>query len=253
MPAASPLSPAEILFLLNPNSTDDIDAMTVTLLSLLAKGVLRLEEHQEKWWFITQKVLSIHFTQKQTQAPPPHVAAAMDVVRQAQADGGRIAEALHVMKKNSLSYVHDHIAPSLIERGLVERRSWLLFIRTYHHTPAGKAERQRIKPLLRWARAAFPSMLRAEPARAQNLVLALGGALLLADNLKGRYTQLAEVMGSRCSDANPGGGQTSSSDAGCEPDDCNLTRFDFRSFDVNAFCALDRHIHQFERAFRPDD
>ena len=44
MPDTSPLTTAEALFLLKPNRTPGTGTIRITLLSLLVKGILRVEE-----------------------------------------------------------------------------------------------------------------------------------------------------------------------------------------------------------------
>jgi hypothetical protein len=83
------LSPAESLFLLNPNRTPARETVKVTLLWLVARGVVRLEERQVTWRFFgTRK--AVHVRPAGTGAPalPAHAASLLDQVRAAQAGSG---------------------------------------------------------------------------------------------------------------------------------------------------------------------
>jgi hypothetical protein len=74
------LSPAESLFLLNPNRTPARETVKVTLLWLVAQGVVRLEERQvTRRFFGTRK--AVHVRPAGTGAPalPAHAASRIPV------------------------------------------------------------------------------------------------------------------------------------------------------------------------------
>jgi hypothetical protein len=58
------LSPAESLFLLKPNRTPARETVKVTLLSLLAQGIVRLEEQVTKRFIGTRKTVYVRLTQR---------------------------------------------------------------------------------------------------------------------------------------------------------------------------------------------
>ena len=68
---ASVLSPAESLVLLKPNRTPGREAVKVTLLSLLAQGLLRIEEETHKGWIKNTKIVYVRPTGRPAWALPP--------------------------------------------------------------------------------------------------------------------------------------------------------------------------------------
>jgi hypothetical protein len=67
------LSPAESLFLLKPNRTPARETVKVTLLSLLAQGIVRLEEQVTKRFIGTRKTVYVRLTQRPVPALAPPV------------------------------------------------------------------------------------------------------------------------------------------------------------------------------------
>ena len=241
MPDTSPLSPAEALFLLKPNRTPGFRTVRVTLLSLLAKGILRIEESIEPGVFRDRKIPHLRI-EAQPSGAPPHVAALLDVVTAAQSEGGRVRD---VVKRastefgaNCALYNSRFIVPALIGRGLIEERR-ILLLRSWRATPAGEAERGRIEAAIATARQ-LPKLLKSDPEEAAALALALGGTLLLVDGLHRHYQQLAEVMRSR-------GGDTGLSD-GFGGGDFSAG-FDLSCFDAGSFASLDACIGSFDSGF----
>lgn len=252
MPSTSPLSPAEALFLLKPNTTPGTRTLRVTLLSLLARGVLRIEERSEPGLFRARKVPHLRIAAALPRTAPDHVAAAIAVVREAQADGGRMRDVVRCAQRtfqtNCVSYNSKFIVPALTARGLIEeRRFW--FLRSYRVTPAGAAERDRIETDIARARL-LPRMLRTDPDKAVALAVTLGGTLLLVDDLKKHYKQLAQEMKSRGVDSGGSDGfdgfdtgsadHHGSFDFGC---------LDLGGFDADAFGALDAGLSSFDSGF----
>ena len=82
------LWPAQALFLLKPNLTNGLRTIRVALLSLLAKGALRIEEQKEMGVFRTKKVPCLRVVAAAAPPLPPHLTAVIDLVRAAQTDGG---------------------------------------------------------------------------------------------------------------------------------------------------------------------
>ena len=252
MPDATPLSPAEALFLLRPNLTNGLRTIRVTLLSLLARGILRVEEQEETGLFRTKKVPHVRIASERTPTLPPHVTAVVDIVRAAQADGGKMRDLVKRAEKEFKTgchlYNYNFLAPALVERGLIEVRKWW-FSHTYHATPAGEQERQRIKTDIANARG-LPKLLKSDPAQAVALALALGGTLLLADDLRKHYKQFADAMHSYGFDGGPIADIDSNSfDASQLGGSVDVGSFDLGSFDACAFNALDGCMASFDTGF----
>ena len=132
------LSPAESLFLLKPNRTPARETVKVTLLSLLAQGIVRLEEQVS---FIgIRKTVYVRLTQRPVPALPAHAVSLLDQVRAAQADTGSMSDVVKHARQaygSSLNgFNRDFIIPLLRSRGLIEERR-VLFLRHYKRTPAG--------------------------------------------------------------------------------------------------------------------
>lgn len=246
MPDTTSLSPAEALLLLKPNRTPSTRTLRVTLLSLLVKGILRIEERIEPGFFRNRKVPHLLVVPAQTPAAPPHVAAVINVVRGAQFAGGRIRDVVQRAQDEFGTgcggYNSRLIIPSLVERGLLEARR-VLFVRTWRATPAGEAERRRIEADIDRARQ-LPRLLKSDPAEAAALALALGGTLLLVDDLRRHSRQLADAMRSSAADGGPVGDFGGMSSSGDVSDG-----FDLGCFDAGSFDAFDACIDLFDSGF----
>jgi hypothetical protein len=86
------LSPAESLFLLKPNRTPARETVKVTLLSLLAQGLVRLEEQVTKRFIGTRKTVYVRLTHCPVPALPAPAVSLLDQVRAAQADTGSMPD-----------------------------------------------------------------------------------------------------------------------------------------------------------------
>jgi hypothetical protein len=91
----APLSPAESLFLLKPNRTPARETVKVTLLSLLAQGMMRMEERQTRRFFGKKKTVYM-WPRNIAGHPPPHAAALLDLVRAAQDDTGSMDDEIAI-------------------------------------------------------------------------------------------------------------------------------------------------------------
>jgi hypothetical protein len=252
MPATSPLSPAEALFLLKPNLTNGLRTIRVTLLWLLAMRILHIEEQGEEGLFRTKKVPYVRITRNGTLTLPPHVAAVIDLVRAAQADGGKMRDVVKQAEKEfkvgCFLYNNKFIVPALVERGLIEmRRRWISF--TYHATAAGEEQRQRIRADIDKTRE-IPKLLKSDPAQAAAHALRLGITFLLVDDLKKHYKQLATAMRACDSDAIVVAGIDGGSiDTGQSSTSFDTEGFDLSCFDAGAFGALDACAVSFDAGF----
>lgn len=269
---ATALSPAESLLLLKPNRTPARNAVKVTLLWLIAQGLLKIEEETEKRLFWTRKVTCVRPTGRTARALPPHAASLMRVVREAQAHGGvmrqLVAQAREAYGPQLEGFKSRFLVPALVGRGLIEEGRKLLWFRTWRLTPAGIAERDRIERDIRSART-IPALLGSAPAEAAAIALAVGGTLLLVEELRPHYRQLSQAM------RPPGGADGSSGDGGSPeiwgsdhshphdsaalPDNLNLHdggtgnfdlgSLDLGTFDADAFGALDAGMATFDSSF----
>jgi hypothetical protein len=161
---AALLSPAESLFLLKPNRTPARETVKVTLLSLLAQGLVRLEEQVTKRFIGTRKTVYVRPTRRPVPALPAHTASLLDQVRAAQAYTGSMSDVVTRARQAYGSglnrFNRDFIIPRLLTRGLIEGRS-VLFLRRYKRTPAGDAEESRIAADIARARS-IPELLRSD-------------------------------------------------------------------------------------------
>jgi hypothetical protein len=269
------LNPAESLVLLKPNRTPAREAVKVTLLSLLAQGLLRIEEKTEKRLFWSKTVACVLPTGRFVPLPR-HAASLMTVVRQAQPEGGVMRHLVALARKTYGPQLEGFktlfIMPALVDRGLIEEGRVLLLIRKWHLTPSGAAEQSRIAHDIARART-IPALLGSNPAEAAAIALAVGGTILLVEELRPHYRQLSEAMraqGAAGGDSDSGSSWSSdcssphsdnprNHDSGSTADHVNvldagmgnfdLGGFDLGAFDAEAFSALDTGMATFDSSF----
>lgn len=248
MPDATGLSPAEAVFLRKPNNTTGTATVKVTLLMMLAKGVLRIEETEEPGLLRSKKIAHLRIAHEPKDAPP-EVATLLAAVRAAQADGGRMRDVVKRLQKefstNCALFNARFVIPSLLARGLLTERK-ILFLRDYRATPAGEAERARIEADVAKARE-IPALLASDPARAAALAASLGGTLLLAEELRKHYKPLADAMRAQ---SGVDMSAIASLDSGTHHGDFS-GGFDFGSFHCGSFDAgtLDSGMASFDASF----
>ena len=191
----APLSPAESLFLLKPNRTPARETVKVTLLSLLAQGMVRMEEQQTRR-LLRKEENRLLCARAQRAALPPHAAALLDLVRAAQDDTGSMADFVKRAQKaygtNLEKFNRDFIVPALLSRGLIEESRILLFRPTNARRRAmpRRAGSRATSP----APAPSPSCIHSNPAEAAAIILAVGSTILLVNELRPYYRQISEVM-----------------------------------------------------------
>jgi hypothetical protein len=267
-----PLSPAESLFLLKPNRTPARETVKVTLLSLLAQGMVRMEERETRRLFGKKKTVYM-WPRNIAGRIPPHAAALLDLVRAAQDDTGSMADFAKRAQKahgaNLEKFNRDFIVPALLSRGFIEETRILIF-RTYKRTPAGDAQENRIAGDIARART-IPELLHSNPAEAAAIILAVGSAILLVSELRPHYRQISELMrGQTASDSAAGGGDSpvtlwdSTGSHGHDPTQpsdpiphleaaalgsFDHSSFDLSAFDAGAFDALDTGMASFDSGF----
>lgn len=93
------LSPAEALVLLKPNRTPGRETIKVTLLWLLAQGLLRIEETVTKQFLGTSKLVYVRPTERKTGPLPPHASSLIDAVHAAQGRTGLISDLVAVARQ----------------------------------------------------------------------------------------------------------------------------------------------------------
>jgi hypothetical protein len=191
----APLSPAEAVVLLSPNLVKGQAAVKATLLLLLATGVLRIEETEQPGVFRNRKVAHLRIVAEPKNAPP-EIAALVDVVREAQAAGGKIIDVAKLAEKTfgsaCMQFSIKFIIPALIARGLL-RKQKILFTHVFRLTPAGAAEQARIKSDL-FKADDVARLLKSDPAQAAALARTLGSNVLLSDKLTKRFKPLSDAM-----------------------------------------------------------
>lgn len=194
---ATLLSPAEQLLLLKPNGTPGRDTIKVTLLWLLAQGLLRIEEETRRRLFWTRKVACVRATGRTAPSLPPHAVSLMQAVKGAQPDGGSVEDVVLQARRfygpQFADFNSRFIFPALVGRGLLEEGRVLLFFRKWKVTPAGTAEQQSIERDIGRART-IPALLHSDPAEAAAIALAVGTTVLLVEELRPHYRQLSEAM-----------------------------------------------------------
>ena len=249
--ATDPLSPAEALVLLDPRKGQSRAALKLTLTGLLMQGVLRLEESEEKGLFgRTKKVTRLRVSPDAPAVPPP-AASVVEVVRAAEAKGGKLDElALQARKAygTDLSgFQKSHVVPALVARGLVEERRermlGLIPVRRLYHTAAGEAEKSRLETLIAEARN-IPDYLSRDLGRAAAVAAALGGALLLVDELRPFYGRISEAL--RGADPNAFGDYDFWSR---DVPSLSSGSFDLASFDPAALDGLDTSLAALDTSF----
>jgi hypothetical protein len=230
MPATTPLSPAEATVLLAPNLLKGRAAVKATLLLLLATGVLRIEETEEPGMFRSKKIAHLRIAAEPKNAPP-EIAAVLDVVRAAQADGGRIGDVVEQAEKTfgpaCLQFGVKFIIPALIARGLLQKKK-LLFTHYFRLTPAGATAQARIKSEL-FRADDVARLLKSDPAQAAAVAKTLGTNVLLSDKLTKAFKPLADAMRAH------GGADTLVFTETAPQHGHHSGGFDFGSFDPGSF------------------
>ncbi len=197
--SAQPLTAAEALVLLDLENSLGREAFRVSLLGLIAQGVLRIEQRTEQ--HVAGRPSYNHIViASEPPKPPAHIASVLNVVRQSQ-DGYGILMVIAQARQTYGSYLNDfkdrYVVPMLVTRGLLEwktTRLWGLIPRKSPAlTPAGERERETLARTIEEARG-VPELLKVQPERAVALVIALGGAIVLVQQLQSHYGQIAEAM-----------------------------------------------------------
>jgi hypothetical protein len=259
MSTTTPLSPAEASVLIAANRAQGFVAIRATLLLLLTTGVLRIEVIEVPGFFRTRKVAHLRIASESKNAPP-EVVTMLDLVRAAQADGGKITDVIKRAEKafgpQCAQFNIKIIIPALIARGLlVEKKT--LFLNTFSVTPTGDAERTRIKSDL-FKTNDVARLLKSDPAQAAALAATLGTTILLSEKLTKQFQPLADAMRQRSGadtvissdngtsrDATTHGGSPNYFDFGC----FDPSSFHLSNFDTGAINALHSGMGAFDACF----
>jgi hypothetical protein len=261
---ATELSAAEAQVLLKPNRAAAGEAVKVTLLSLLAQGLVRIEEETKKGRFRVRKTVFVRPTDRTARALPPHAVSLLENVRAAQAVTGSMQDLVAQVRRAYGSglegFKKRFILPALESRGLIQKGRVLWIFPTYRLTPAGMAEKSRIESDIARART-NPGLLGSKPAEAAAIALAVGSAILLVPELRPHYRQLSDAMRSPADmhDVTSSGMYRPMSDGGDSSHDLShadthldsaglggLGAFDLGSFDASAFDTLDSGMASFD-------
>ena len=242
----------------------------MTLLSLLAQGMVRMEERQVPT-ALRKEEDRLHVAAQHRRSHSPARSALLDLVRAAQDDTGSMADFAKRAQKaygaNLEKFNRDFIVPALLSRGLIAESRILIF-RTYKRTPAGDAEESRIAADIARART-IPELLHSNPAEAAAIILAVGSTILLVNELRPHYRQISEVMRAqtastdsadwrrRRSGAWDSMGPTRSVQQGHPTAHLDAAAlggfdqgaFDLSAFDPGAFDALDTGMASFDAGF----
>jgi hypothetical protein len=227
----APLSPAEAVVLLSPNLVKGKAAVKATLLLLLATGVLRIEQTEAAGIFRNKKIAHLRIAAEPKNSPP-EIAAVLDVVRAAQAEGGKITDVVRNAEKTfgpaCMQFSLKFIIPALIARGLLLKKKFL-FTHFFRLTPAGDTAQARIKSDL-FKADDVARLLKSDPAQAAALAATLGTTVLLSDKLTRQFKPLADAMR-----VNGGGGDVAVFSDSSSHHASHHSSFDFSSFDLGSF------------------
>lgn len=258
MSNAAALTPAEKVVLLSPNTAKAMAAIKATLLLMLTKGVLRIEQTEQPGFFRNKTVAHLRVAAEPKDAPP-EIAALLDVVRAAQAEGGTIKavvqQAGKVFGPNCGQFTFTFVMPALIARGLLVEKK-ILFTRLWRLTPAGDLEQSRLKSELFQVNDMF-KLVKTDPAQAAALAASLGTTILISDKLPKHFKPLADAMRERGDGGGDAGLFVTGDGVGhgdfhhdlagaIDFSSFDLGSFDFSSFDIGGFDAA---VSSFDAGF----
>ena len=242
----TPLSPAEANFLLKPNATGGMPSVKLTLMLMLSKGVLRIEQIESPGLFKTKSTPHLRIAAAPKDAPPA-IAALIEVVRTAQDAGGTIkavvAQANKTFGTGCGHFNARFVVPPLVARGYLTEKK-ILFLRAYSVTETGEAERSRIRSAL-YKADDLPRLLKSDPAQAAAVAASLGALILLSDKATKQFKPLADAMRAQ-------GGQDLqdySSFTGGDGGGFDFGSFDLGSFEAGVADAFDAGISAFDAGF----
>jgi hypothetical protein len=236
------LSAAEAFVLISLPRFDARLALKFGLMGLLAEGILLSDEETRPGLVRTRRILHLRVARDLPAELSPLTASLVGVVNAAAPRDGVIGEvlkqAVRAYRRTLVGFVFDGIGPALTARGLAEtcRRRLLGLIPsdTLQLTPAGEAEKTRVQNAMHEARA-IPQYLDRDPAQAAALAAAAGAAILLVEELRPHYAQLAKAFEESDSNPMPFPIFPDSGDSGAFHFGC----IDFGSIDPTCFDSFD--------------
>jgi hypothetical protein len=199
------LSPAEAVFLLAPRSETAVKCLEAGLLGLLGTGRIYVEEAERS------KEPSLWLEEIPSAADPAlpqHLAALEEVLVKYN---GRTClaknEVLHALQKGFGygygKYLHDEVAPGLVERQLLERtdsRLLGLIPRTrYKRTALGEALAAPMERLMGDLER-FPALVRSDPDAALKLARSAGVLLLMSPKARRQIPAVRRLLDERGED-----------------------------------------------------
>lgn len=201
------LTPAEAVFLLEPKASAASHCLQAALLNLLDAGLIAVEPRKSIW---REPCLILRPGQGSAHLPT-HVQAVEQALMDSKAglrlDRTRVVHALQRSFGYSYGrFVHEHVAPALIARGLVERTDskWLGLIPRIHYgrTGAGQAL---VRPLQRLAAALeeLPSLIDLDPDKAIALARSAGALLVISPRARKQIPRLRRLIERRGGDPAP--------------------------------------------------
>jgi len=186
------------------------EPIKLALAELIARGVLRLIEAQEKWWpFGKKKSIEVLTRGPNAGVALPRSLAAMLELYQA-APQHILAEDLSVVAVDELArllrrryrtyerFVMSEVMPTLIEKGLYRTGTqpsyWPFQTSRHVRTPQGDEAAAQLEGWLATTEEEFSELLAADPGAASQFVLRAGAALLLLQQLHPQLRQLTSVV-----------------------------------------------------------
>lgn len=241
------LSAPEAYLLINLPRWDVHRALKLGFMGLVAQGILRIETEDRPGFIRTRHIPHLRVAPSLPETLPPVAASLVKTVRGAEADGllkAVLGQCAQEYRRSLVGFIQNCVGPALVARGLAEpKRARFLGLVPYDSfvlTAAGEAEKARLKDLISQTRA-IPNLLENEPAKAVELIAALGGAFLLVEELKPHYPALEKAL--RQSDGSGGDYTYFPNDnfgAGAQDGVCfDFGHLDFSCFDSGAFDSFD--------------
>jgi hypothetical protein len=250
MAGGQALSPGEVMVLLDPNGAKAREALKVTVLALVAQGVLRFEERVGKGLLGREKRSSVLNLAPAAPTPPGPAAAVVETLAPIAPEGEAMPQVVARLQRrfgpDLGRFVTEAVRPVLVSRGLLEPRRekllWLIPVTRFRPTPAGESEQGRLRELMLQARD-IPAFLDRDPVQAVALVAALGAAILLVPELRPHLAQLSSLM----KDQSALDGFSDFGSGGSGSDHAFGSGLD--AFDLSAFDVLDQDLSAFDASF----
>ena len=229
------LSAPEAFILMSLPRFNSRQALKLGSMGLLAQGILRIEQEDRPGRFRIRHITHLYAAPIASGSLPSIARSLLGVVRATEPDGlmkNVVKQSIRAYGGALLGFTQNFVIPSLVARGLAERRRLRLLglipLTRFYRTPTGEAEKARLDDVMRDARS-IPQYLDSDPAQAAALIAALGAAILLVEELRPHYAALAAAM--RVHE----GGEGFDLDIG----EFDVGGIDFSAFDAGAFDSFD--------------